>query len=251
MGLPLLFLVGAPIVASAAVCGVTANTTQSDNLTSANYDVAGQFVATMDCQVTDIKILVSKNGSPASRPFYIYDDSGGLPNNVVLTGSSVVPTNTLPTYGYEDSTVSGGTCLTSGATYYAAVPFDITDVAGVQEVQTAANNNETRFYRPAGVNPWLSAANDGVIFEVDGTLCAAPVPPNGLAALIDMATSTYQTTTGISMADATTWTSDNLLKLFLGSGIATLYVLRYWIVALMIFAAVVYFSFRALGFFKY
>ncbi len=165
-----------PTEASATICGVTANTTRTDNLSSANYDAGGAFVSAINCQVTDIKILVAKEGSPASRPFYIYDSSGGLPNNIVVTGSSLVPANTVPTYAYEDSTVSGGTCLTSGATYYAAVPFDASDVGGSKDFQTGANNNQTFYYRPSGVNPWLSAANDGVIFEVDGTTCVTASP---------------------------------------------------------------------------
>lgn len=69
--------------------------------------------------------------------------------------------------------------------------------------------------------------------------------------LIQTATSSFQTTTGLSMDSLLTWSADNLIKLFIGTGFAVLYTLRYWIVALIVFGAIVYFAFRALGFFKH
>lgn len=69
--------------------------------------------------------------------------------------------------------------------------------------------------------------------------------------LVSNATSTFQTTTGFSMSDLLTWSVDNLLKVFLGTGLAVLYTLRYWIVALIVIGIIVYFSFRGLGFFKH
>ncbi len=65
------------------------------------------------------------------------------------------------------------------------------------------------------------------------------------------ATSTFASTTGFSMDALLTWSVDNLLKVFLGTGLAVLYTLRYWIVALIVIGIVVYFSFRGLGFFKH
>lgn len=70
-------------------------------------------------------------------------------------------------------------------------------------------------------------------------------------ALLNTATSTFESTTGFSMSSLLTWSVDNLLKVFLGSGIAVLYTLRYWIVALIVIGIILYFSFRGLGFFKH
>ncbi len=69
--------------------------------------------------------------------------------------------------------------------------------------------------------------------------------------LIASSTAGFAATTGFSIGDVVTWAGDNLIKLFIGSGLAVLYELRYWIVALIIIAAVVYFSFRAFQFFKH
>jgi hypothetical protein len=69
--------------------------------------------------------------------------------------------------------------------------------------------------------------------------------------LITSATSTFMTTTGFSMADVVTWSGDNLIKLFIGSGLAVLYSLRGWIVALVIIGAIVYFAYRAFRFFRH
>jgi hypothetical protein len=59
------------------------------------------------------------------------------------------------------------------------------------------------------------------------------------------------TTTGFEMGDVVTWAGDNLIKLFIGSGLAVLYSLRGWIVALVIIGAIVYFAYRAFRFFRH
>lgn len=69
--------------------------------------------------------------------------------------------------------------------------------------------------------------------------------------MIANATSSFQTTTGFGVTDVVSWAGDNLIKVFIGSGLAVLYELRYWIVALIIIAAIVYFSYRAFQFFRH
>ncbi len=69
--------------------------------------------------------------------------------------------------------------------------------------------------------------------------------------LINTATTTFDTTTGFQVADVVTWAGDNLIKLFIGSGLSVLYELRGWIVALVIIGAVVYFAYRAFRFFRH
>ncbi len=70
-------------------------------------------------------------------------------------------------------------------------------------------------------------------------------------ALIAAATAGFASTTGFAIGDVTTWAGDNLIKLFIGSGLSVLYSLRYWIVALIIIGAIVYFSYRAMRFFQH
>lgn len=69
--------------------------------------------------------------------------------------------------------------------------------------------------------------------------------------IIGAATSTFQTTTGFSFSDVVTWVGDNLIKLFIGSGVGVLDALKGWIVALVVIGAIVYFAYRAFRFFKH
>lgn len=69
--------------------------------------------------------------------------------------------------------------------------------------------------------------------------------------LITSAESGFASTTGFGISDVVTWSGDNLIKLFIGSGLAVLYNLRYWIVALVVIGAIVYFAYRAFRFFRH
>jgi hypothetical protein len=70
-------------------------------------------------------------------------------------------------------------------------------------------------------------------------------------ALIASSSAGFLATTGFNVSDVVTWAGDNLIKLFIGSGLSVLYNLRYWIVALVIISAIVYFAYRAFGFFRH
>ena len=72
-----------------------------------------------------------------------------------------------------------------------------------------------------------------------------------MGGLISSAESGFSSTTGFAISDVVTWAGDNLIKLFVGSGLSVLYNLRYWIVALVIISAVVYFAYRAFRFFRH
>ena len=65
------------------------------------------------------------------------------------------------------------------------------------------------------------------------------------------ATSTFQSTTGFDIAGVVAWSGDNLIKLFIGSGLAVLLALRGWIVALVVIGSIVYFAYRAFRFFRH
>jgi uncharacterized membrane protein len=73
----------------------------------------------------------------------------------------------------------------------------------------------------------------------------------GIDDLVNTATTTFETTTGFSMTSALAWGVDNLLKVFMGTGLAVLYVLRYWIVALAVLGILIYFGFRGFRFWKH
>lgn len=68
--------------------------------------------------------------------------------------------------------------------------------------------------------------------------------------LLQNATSSFNTTTGFEMADVVTWMSANLLKPFLGGGLAVLFELRFWIIGLIVISIIVFFAFRAFRFYR-
>lgn len=68
--------------------------------------------------------------------------------------------------------------------------------------------------------------------------------------LITNASTQFASTTGFTIASVVDWSGDNLVKLFIGSGLAVLYELRYWIVALIVISICVYFAYRAFKFMR-
>lgn len=62
--------------------------------------------------------------------------------------------------------------------------------------------------------------------------------------LIANATSSFQTTTGFSLDSVATWMWTNLAEPILGGGLAVLYTLRFYIIAVALLGVVVFFGFR-------
>lgn len=113
----------------------------------------------------------------------------------------------------------------------------------IQGVDTSVLNIDTP-NEASGPAPTITVGSAG---------CSAPppTPTDGLPAQIAAAEQGMASTTGFSIGAVTTWSGDNLIKLFIGSGLGVLYGLRYWIVAMMIIAAITLFSFRAFLFFRH
>ncbi len=82
------------------------------------------------------------------------------------------------------------------------------------------------------------------------SLIPPPPPTNHLSDQIAASEQGMASTTGFNIGSVTQWSADNLIKIFLGSGLAVLFGLRYWIVAMLIISAIVLFSFRGMKFFK-
>jgi len=64
-------------------------------------------------------------------------------------------------------------------------------------------------------------------------------------ALLQQATSSFQTTTGFSLDSVVTWMWTNILDPILGGGLASIYELRYAIIALVLLTLIVFFAFKA------
>jgi hypothetical protein len=91
-------------------------------------------------------------------------------------------------------------------------------------------------------------------FVVGGALLTAGHAfASDIASTISDADTGFGTATGLTdgISGVVTWAGTNLYMLFVGSGLAVLYNLRYWIVALVIISAIIYFAFRAFRFFRH
>ncbi len=78
-----------------------------------------------------------------------------------------------------------------------------------------------------------------------------PPPPPAFDIELANATSTFSATTGFDISGVITWAGDNLIKLFIGTGLAILYSIRGWLVAMVVIGAIVYFAYRAFRFFRH
>lgn len=68
--------------------------------------------------------------------------------------------------------------------------------------------------------------------------------------IIDTASTTFETTTGFSLASVVDFMSD-MIKLVIGTGLGVLQSLLPWILALVAISAVVYLLYRAFSFFRH
>jgi hypothetical protein len=71
-----------------------------------------------------------------------------------------------------------------------------------------------------------------------------------MGTLIGNATTTFETTTGLTFANVVSFMGDNL-KLLIGSGLGVLQALLPWIIALVVIGAIVYFLYRGFQFFRH
>ena len=63
--------------------------------------------------------------------------------------------------------------------------------------------------------------------------------------LVTNATTSFAATTGFSLSSVATWMWDTLLEPILGGGLAVLYTLRYYIIAMVLISIIVFFAYRA------
>ncbi len=97
---------------------------------------------------------------------------------------------------------------------------------------------------------WGVSAGSGPAPTV--SFCPPPPPPDtGLPAQIAAAEQGMASTTGFNIGSVLQWSGDNLLKIFIGSGVAIIYGFRYWIVAMLIISLIVLFAFRGMRYFRH
>ena len=68
--------------------------------------------------------------------------------------------------------------------------------------------------------------------------------------LIASSSAEFENTVGFSLSSVVDWMGTNLALPFIGGGVSILYSLRYWIIALVALAIIIYFAYRAFRFFR-
>lgn len=91
----------------------------------------------------------------------------------------------------------------------------------------------------------------GVIDDIYLIINGIPVPPPPpFEELIRNATSTFNQTVGFPPSEAVQWSGDNLIKPIMGGGFSILYVIRFWIIAVVVIYIILFFAFKAFRFYK-
>ena len=67
---------------------------------------------------------------------------------------------------------------------------------------------------------------------------------SAVSTIVDNATSTVKSQTGVGIDDLVAYVGSNFVMPVFGAGVGLFYDLRYWIIALVIFGAVVFFVYR-------
>ncbi len=189
---------------------------------------AGWFsVATtaFDNNTGDAEFLITGNGIAVTNVYVI---AYGAPSGIYLDESGALGSGA--TYAVTNGSGDYGTYYFVGFNSAQRLAGDIDFCQGVTYADCIA--------------AYPSAEQFSITFN-------PPAPPSGFGTMLSSSEDGFNSTTGFSPADLVGWTGTNLTSVFIGSGLALLYYLRYWILALIIIASIVYFSYRAMQFFRH
>ncbi len=179
-----------------------------------------------------------------------------------VNGSSKIVTVTETTWNI-------GTVFAAGTVTSGTVNYTLTYTAGShgsisgtspQTVAAGGNGtavtavpdsgyNFTSWSDSSTQNPRTDTSVSGNV-SVTASFSAIPPAPNPIGDDLAAAQAGFASTTGFNISSLITWSGTNLITVFVGSGLGLLLHLRYWIVALLIVAGVIYFSFRAFRFYR-
>jgi hypothetical protein len=158
---------------------------------------------------------------------------------------------------YGGSFASSG-FYTDALAYLAAHPGSTITITGASVA--CYNVTEASFSGPSGdgglnVDGFTSCPSDLTGVTISATINdpppPPPPPPPSFDSMLTDANNGFGSSTGLTIDGVVSWAGDNLIKLFIGSGLAVLFNLRWWIAALVIIAALVYFAYRAFRFFRH
>ncbi len=232
----------------------TSGTTPTDvfgtnNGPNAQDDYAQGFTTTGAGTVSQVTVMLQVNGGPNSVTLSIQGNSGGFPDGTPIDGGAAtfIPSDFSGSCTEATFTFSTPISLAAATNYF----LTFTTTAGV-------NTYPLNAWVVCGTSP-EDSGNAGVLFlnsswnnqneterVIIPVVTSGPPPPGpgGFDGIINAASTHFASTTGFGIADAVTYMDINLIRLFMGSGLAVLYYLRYWIAVLIIIGSVIWFSFR-------
>lgn len=208
--------------------------------------IALKFTATQDCDVTGASFNGTITGSPGDVTPSIWSDSGGLPNTQLTSGGAWAPTASA---SCADSSVGAISSyrLTAGTTYWLALYGSAT--TDISNHYAACGVHAGTGFLATNGGTWVSGGTGRMDFTVYGDSVAPGL--TGLSAIINNSTSSVDRVTGFGMDSMGLWMWENLAKPIMGTGLGTLYTVRWYILALIALAIIAFFGFRYAGFFKH
>lgn len=129
--------------------------------------------------------------------------------------------------------------------------FDSSSGSSIAEFNLNPGDYVTSVYLLTCDDEFCTSDIDFIFLEGDDseTIFTIQESESGIGALITLGETGYETVTGENMSASVSFVKDNLILLWLGSGLSVLLALKYWIVALIIIAAITYFGYRSWRFF--
>lgn len=219
------------------------------------------FVAESTHTVTSVKIKVFIEGTPGTATLSLYHDNSGVPGTLMTSGTFNANSLTTSNTGQiVDVTMDSEETVTSGQTYIIV----LSDSSASSGNDIAWNGLGDSGFTPTSIQSsnngisWGSLQPDAFYFEIDGNAVGGgggggdPPPPTSDFGLgfVSVNETHFASTTGFTASSLVGWTGSTLIKPFMGSGLAVLYYLRYWILVLIIMAIIIFFSYKAFKLYK-
>lgn len=109
----------------------------------------------------------------------------------------------------------------------------------MDKIRTSLLNTKNYLASHAGVVVGSVSASAAIALPIVASAATS------VQSLVDNASSSFQTTTGMGLDGVVSWMWTNLVEPIFGAGILSIYVLRYPLIALALLMLVIFFGFKA------
>lgn len=149
---------------------------------------------------------------------------------------------------YNSGGGRNGTFLCNGIDFLTATDMDIGETYTLAECKSSIPASDcyggsTDLYSGMLTDTgYISSRNYEVIDDIQSA---------GMALYIQNSRANFEATTGFNVNGVIAWAGDNLLRPIIGMVFLYLYGLRFWLIVLITFSALIYFTYRAFRFYKH